>query len=276
MRVRTLIFLFALGAAALGAELKVAVSIPPLADFVRGVGGDRVEVGLLVPPGADPHTYELQPSQMRFLAEARLLVVVGLGFEWWLEDVVSAAGNPRLEVVVTSEGIDPVDGDPHIWLDPLNAVLQVATIRDALVRADPDGRLSYELNAAHYISELLALHRGIEARVARWSHREFVALHGAWAYFARRYGLAQLAVIEPSPGREPSPREVARIMELVRARGVRAIFVEEQHPPGVAGLIARETGAALVALDPLGGVPGREDYFSLMHYNLSRMEGALE
>ena len=275
MRIRALLLLLAIGAAAFGAELKVAVSIPPLADFVRGVGGDRVEVELLVPPGADPHTYGIQPSQMRFLAEARLLVVVGLGLEWWLEDVVSAAGNPHLEVVVTAEGIDPIDGDPHIWLDPLNAVLQVAAIRDALIRADPGGRLSYELNAARYISDLLALHREIEARVARWSHREFVALHGAWGYFARRYGLDQLAVIEPSPGREPSPREVARIIKLVRARGVRAIFVEVQHPPGVAGLIAQETGATLVTLDPLGGVPGREDYFSLMRDNVSRMEGAL-
>lgn len=275
MLIRTISFLLALGVAASGAGVKVAVSIPPLADFVRGVGGDRVEVELLVPPGSDPHTYEIRPSAMRFLTEARLLVVVGLGLERWLGDVASAAGNPRLEVVATAAGIDPIDGDPHVWLDPLNAVLQVAAIRDALIRVDPAGRLQYELNAARYITELLALHREIEARVSRWSHREFVALHGAWAYFARRYGLEQLAVIAPSPGREPSPREVARIIELMKARGVTAIFVEAQHPPGVAELIAHETGAALVVLDPLGGDPGHGDYFSLMRDNVSRMEGAL-
>jgi ABC-type Zn uptake system ZnuABC Zn-binding protein ZnuA len=276
MRSWTVFFLFAMGLALSGAELKVAVSIPPLADFVRQVGGDRAEVELLVLPGTDPHIYRIEPVQMRFLAEARLLVVVGLGLEWWLADVLSAAENPGLEVVTTSAGIEAIDGDPHIWLDPLNAVLQVATIREALVRADPAGRLYYEANAARYITELLSLHQEIMERVSRWARKEFVALHGAWAYFAHRYGLEQLAVIVPSPGREPSPMEVAQIIELMRDRGVRAIFVEVQHPPGVAELIAQETGASLVTLDPLGGLPGREDYLSLMRYNLSRMEEALK
>ena len=253
----------------------MAVSIPPLSDFVHEVGGDRVEVEVLVPPGTDPHTYEIRPAQMRFLSEAKLLVVVGLGLEWWLDDVASAAGNPDLEVVMTSEGIETLEGDPHIWLDPLNAVLQVAAIRDALIRADPPGRLTYEINAARYISRILDLHEEVRRKISSWTHREFVALHGAWAYFARRYGLEQLAVIVPRPGREPSAREVARITSLIRERGVRAIFVEVQHPPGVAELIASETGAALVTLDPLGGVPGREDYLSLMRYNLEQMEKVL-
>ncbi len=255
--------------------MKVAVSIPPLADFVREVGGERVEVELLVPPGADPHTYEIRPAQMRFLAEARLLFVVGLGLEWWLEDVVSASGNPELEVVVTSSGVGAIDRDPHIWLDPLNAVLMVASIRDALVRADPAGRLQYESNAARYILRLLELHEEIAGRISRWKHREFVALHGAWVYFARRYGLEQLAVIVTTPGQEPSAREVARIIELMRSRGVRAVFAEVQHPTRIAEAVAREAGASLVLLDPLGGVPGREDYISLMRYNLERMEEAL-
>ena len=114
MRTLMALLLLMTGLATVGAELRVAVSIPPLLDFVRQVGGDRVEAELLVPPGADPHTYEIRPAQMRFLAQARLLVVVGLGLEWWLEDVVSAAGNPELEVVMTSKGIATIDGDPHI------------------------------------------------------------------------------------------------------------------------------------------------------------------
>lgn len=275
MRPLTVIVLLAFALTGAGGGMKVAVSIPPLADFVRGVGGGRVEVELLVPPGADPHTYEIRPAQMRFLAEAQLLFVVGLGLEWWLEGVVSAVGNPDLEVVMTSEGIGTVNGDPHIWLDPLNAILMVATIRDALVRADPAGRLHYESNAARYIVHLLELHQEIVGRIANWKHREFVALHGAWAYFARRYGLKQLAVIVTTPGQEPSAREVARIIELMRSRGVRAVFAEVQHPHGIAEAVAREAGVSLVLLDPLGGVPGREDYLSLMRYNLERMEEAL-
>lgn len=275
MRALGVVLILCSAFASAASRLPVAVSIPPLLDFVRAVGGDRVEAELLVPPGADPHTHEIGPAAMRFLSRARLLVAVGLGLEWWLEDIVSAAGNPELEVVVTSAGIETIEGDPHIWLDPLNAVLQVAAIRDALVRADPGGRLYYELNAARYIEELRSLHREIAGRVSRWSHRRFVALHGAWAYFARRYGLEQVAVIVPRPGREPSAREVARIASLIRERGVRAIFVEVQHPAGVAEALASETGAVLVRLDPLGGVPGREGYLPLMRYNLDRMEEAL-
>jgi len=275
MRALITFLLLTLGFASWGSELRVAVSIPPLLDFVRAVGGDRVEAELLVLPGEDPHTYEIRPAQMRFLAGARLLIAVGLGLEWWLEDVVSAVGNPDLEIVITSEGIETIGGDPHIWLDPLNAVLQVATIREALVRVDPAGRLTYEVNAARYIVELLRLHAEINERVSGWSHKEFVALHGAWAYFARRYGLEQMAVIVPSPGREPSPREVAKITSLVRKYGIEAIFVETQYLPEVAELIAAETGASLVFLDPLGGVPGREDYLGLMRYNMERMEEVL-
>lgn len=259
----------------LRAAIPVAVSIPPLADFVRGIGGGHVEVEVLVPPGANPHTYELKPSQMLYLSRARLLVVVGLGLEYWLEDVVSAAGNPHLEVVVASRGIEPIDTDPHVWLDPLLSVIMVANIRDALVGVDPGNRLDYEVNAAIYINGLLELHREIEARVATWSHREFVSLHPAWTYFARRYGLRQVAVIEPVPGREPSPREVAGIVEEMKELGVRAIFAETQLPLKVARVIAAETGAKVVLLDPLGGTPGREGYSDLMRYNLARMQEAL-
>ena len=259
----------------LGERIPVAVSIAPLADFVAGVGGDRVEIEVLVPPGASPHTFTLKPAQMRFLSRARLLVVVGLGLEFWLEDAVAAAGNPDLEVVVTSRGVKPLDSNPHIWLDPLLAVLQVASIRDALERVDPDHRLDYEINAARYIGRLLELDASIRKRVATWSHREFVAFHPAWVYFAARYGLVQAAVIEASPGKEPSPAEMARIIDTVRRLKVRAVFAEPQFSPKAAQTIAVETGVQVLFLDPLGGVPGRETYFQLMEYNLEQMEKAL-
>ncbi len=260
----------------LGGRIPVAVSIPPLADFVAGVGGNRVEIEVLVPPGASPHTFTLEPAQMRFLSRARLLVVVGLGLEFWLEDAVAAAGNPDLEVVVASRGVKPLDSNPHVWLDPLLAVLQVANVRNALERIDPEHRLDYEINAARYIGRLLELDASIRRRVATWSHREFVAFHPAWAYFAARYGLIQAAVIESSPGKEPSPAEMARIIETVRRLKVRAIFAEPQFSPRAAQTIAAETGARVLFLDPLGGVPGRETYFQLMEYNLEQMEKALK
>lgn len=257
-------------------ELLVAASIPPLGDFARGVGGEHVRVEVLVPAGASPHTYEPTPAQMRYLSGARLLVVVGLGLEYWLPDVVAAVQNPNLEVVVTSQGIELLDENPHIWLDPLNAIIQVGHIRDALIRVDPGRRLDYEMNAAHLIGEFVELDAEIRERVSSWSGRAFIAQHPAWAYFALRYGLVQAAVIEAIPGREPSPAEIARIIEMARREGIRALFAEPQLPPRALEVIAAELGLEVIVLDPLGGVPGRESYLELMRYNLAGFEAALK
>ncbi|MBM3789315.1 MAG: zinc ABC transporter substrate-binding protein, partial [Acidobacteria bacterium] len=133
---------------------RVMVSIPPLADFAAQVGGARVRVETLVPPGASPHTYELIPSQLHDVSRARLLVLNGLGLEYWAQSLISAAGNPDLIVVTTSDGLEVLSGDPdepggnpHVWLSPRNAVHQVEAIRDALVRADPEGADLYRANA---------------------------------------------------------------------------------------------------------------------------------
>lgn len=273
--------LFLLGPIGMGesfpeAEFPVAASIPPLGDFAREVGGEHVWVEVLVPPGASPHTYELTPAQMQFLSRARLLVVVGLGLEYWLPDVVAAVQNPDLEVVVTAQGIELLDENPHVWLDPLNAIIQVGHIRDALIRVDPGHRLDYEMNAARFIGELAELDAEIRDRVSSWSGRAFIAQHPAWVYFAQRYGLVQAAVIEAIPGREPSPAEIARIIETARREGIRALFAEPQLPPRALEVIAAELGLRVVTLDPLGGAPGRESYLELMRYNLAGFEAALK
>jgi len=254
----------------------VAASITPLADFARQVGGDRVEVITLVPPGASPHTYELKPSQVRQVAEARLLVLNGAGLEYWAEKLIKAADNPRLEVVDTSQGIPLLDAgargaNPHIWLDPRQAMLQVKQIRRALVRADPQHAATYETNATRFLAELARLDWEISAEVAAWGTRQFIAFHPAWVYFARRYGLEQVAVIEGSPGREPSPAELVRLVETARRVGARAIFAEPQFSPKSAQVIAQESGARILFLDPLGSSLKHSDYLALMRHNVAQM-----
>jgi len=263
-------------------RLLVAASIAPLADFARQVGGDHVQVVTLVPPGASPHTYELTPSQVQQVARARLLVLNGVGLEYWADKLIESADNPNLIVVDTSQGIeilgggaDEPGGNPHIWLDPQNAIVQVGHIRDALIQADPAHADDYRANAERYIAELQALDQEIANQVAAWSNRQFIAFHPAWVYFARRYGLVQAAVIEESPGREPSPADVAHIVETARRIGAKAIFAEPQFSPKAAQTIAEESGAQVLFLDPLGSSLDDPSYFGLMRYNVAQMAKAL-
>ena len=261
-------------------RILVAASIAPLADFARQVGGDRVEVITLVPPGASPHTYELKPSQVRQVAEARLLVLNGAGLEYWAEKLVRAAGNPTLQVVDTSRGIPLLDAgahgaNPHIWLDPQQAMRQVEHIRDALARLDPGHAAAYRENAARFLAELQDLDREIAAEVRGWRTKQFIAFHPAWVYFARRYGLEQAGVIERSPGREPSPAELARIVETAKRVGARAIFAEPQFSPKAAEAIARESGARVLFLDPLGSSLKDRSYLAMMRSNVFQMAPAL-
>lgn len=270
--------------AAGGEQLVVAASIAPLADFVRHVGGERVEVITLVPPGASPHTYELKPSQVVSVARARLLVLNGAGLEYWADKLVNAADNPRLEVVDTSEGLPLIDsgddddhkhgehgGNPHVWLDVRQAMIQVQRIRNALGRIDPDRSEEYQTNAARYLATLETLDREIAHETAGWRTKDFIAFHPAWIYFARRYGLTQAAVVEASPGREPSPVEIARVVETVKRLKAGAVFAEAQFSPKAAEAIARESGVRVILLDPLGAEQPDFDYAALLRQNVARM-----
>ncbi len=264
-----------------GGRVLVVASILPLADFARQVGGDRVRVEVLVPVGASPHTYEITPAQMKLVTRARALILNGVGLEFWADRVISAAANPGLHVVSVSDGLKILSGDadepggnPHTWLSPANAMLQVERIREVLIQVDPAGASTYQENAARFLGELRALDEEIRAAVAGFSSRRFIAFHAAWVYFAAEYGLDEAAVVEERPGQEPSPAEIAAIVRLARKIKARAIFAEPQFSTKAAEVIAEECGARVLLLNPLG-YPPNYGYIDLMHYNLSQMSLAL-
>ncbi len=264
-------------------ELQVVASIAPLADFARQVGGDLVQVELMIPPGASPHTYQFQPDQMKALSNAAVLVLNGIGLEYWADKAIDAAANPRLVTVRTADGIPVLDagdkdhpgGNPHVWLDPILAVKQVEAIRDAFMQADPANSKQYRANASRWIAQLRALDAEIRRSVASFRQKRFIAFHPAWVYFARRYGLVQAAVIEDFPGKEPPPSRIRQIAETARRLRSKAIFAEPQFSPRAAQVIAEETGAKVIMLDPLGRPPDC-GYLKTMRANLRQMESALK
>lgn len=276
--------------------MKVAASIQPLADFCRRVGGERVEVMLLVPAGASPHTFEPAVEQMRFLAEARLVVLNGLGLESWASDILGKAGNPGLTKVEAAGAVPEADligalgeeaggahghgvYDPHVWLDPELAARQVGAIRDALEEADPGHAQEYRANAAAFLEELEALDGRVRGRVDAFARKAFVAFHSSWVYFARRYGLEMVGVVEELPGKEPSASDIAGLLEAIKAEGVTVIFAEPQFSTRAAEAVAESSaGRVKVAvLDPLGnpGDPAVETYLKMMDRNVAVMEEAL-
>ncbi len=278
-------------------KLTVAASILPLADFCRHVGGDRVEVLTVVPPGADPHTFSLTPQKVRLLSQIDVLVVNGLGFEFWTRKLLDNMTKPVI-VVNTSDGIldslrsghhlDLIRGrghggdhhghetyNPHIWLDPCLAIGQVRNICDGLIKADSSYQQQYQRNAQLYIEELENLNDFIQHRVETWRYKKFISYHAAWVYFARRYGLDIAAVIHKAPGVDPSPRDLADILEIAKQAESRVIIAEPQMSPETVNLIANETGISVIMLDPLGDEKNQR-YIELMKKNVNAMSFAFK
>lgn len=273
-------------------KLQVVASIPPLQCFAKAIGGELVQVRLMIPPGASPHTYQPTTEQMKQLSNASVLVLNGMKLEFWADKAIDAANNPKLIVVKTSDGFgkainDETDedvhgdkhghseGNPHIWLDPVFAIHQVKLIRDKFIKADQSHKTQYTENAKNYIDRLNKLDKEISDTVKNFKHKKFVAFHPAWIYFANRYGLVQAAVIEESPGKEPSPTQLNNVIENVKKIKAKAIFAEPQFSTKAADVIAEETGIQVLILDPLGKNENY-DYISNMRENLKQMSLALK
>ncbi len=280
------LLIFILGVSdAFAQSMKIVASICPVGDMVKEVGGERVDVKVMLPPGASPHVFEATPKIAKDLSQARLFVEVGAGLEFWAEGLVKASGK-KIRSVVLSEGMkllreeghgdEHETGNPHIWLDPVLAIEMVRKIEKALEEADPQGAAIYRARSAGYITKLHALDAEIRKTVATFRIKSFVSFHPAWDYFALRYGLRSVGVIEESPGKEPSPRKLEAIVRAIGEYHIRAVFAEPQLNPKAAEVIAREAGVKVIMMDPEGGLPGRETYLGLMRYNLERLKEAMQ
>lgn len=290
---------FALGCLALplapapatAAPLRVVASFSILADLVRRVGGERVAVTSLIGPDADAHGFEPSPADAGRVAGAGLVVVNGLGLEGWIDRLVKASGRAAPPLVVASRGVTPIgeggqashghDADPHAFQSVANARLYVATIRDALVAADPDGRDAYAANATAYLAELAALEAEIREGLARIppARRRIITSHDAFAYFAAAYGIRLIAPRGVSSDSDVSARDVARIVRQIRAETIPALFLENVSDPRLLEQIARESGARIggkLYSDALSKPEGpAASYVALMRANLGTLVAAL-
>lgn len=285
--IMVLLLIFSPGVLPASAQpMKIVASIYPVGDMVKEVGGNRVEVLVLLPPGASPHAFEPTVKMALELSRARIFFAVGAGLDFWGEKLARGAGG-NLRVVVLSEGMTLMHEEnehghehgpfnPHVWLDPLFSIELVKKVEKALIAADPQGAETYRKRSADYAAKLRALDAEIARTVSTFRIKNFVSFHPAWDYFARRYGLKSVGVIEESPGKEPTPKKLQAIVRAIRNYHIRAVFAEPQLNPKAAEVIAHEAGVKVVMLDPEGGLPGRETYLGLMQYNLRQMKEAMQ
>jgi len=235
-------------------KIRVGVTIYPYAEFVRKVGWDRVDVVVLVPLNADPHTFDLTPSAIKDVSDARIYFKVGAGLEFevnWLDKLAEL--NPKMLIVDTSYGIELIgyEGhfDPHIWLSPRNAIKIVDSIYQGLVQIDPDGAKIYKENRDAYVNDLRTLDNEVKDILSDLRTRVFIVHHPAWTYFARDYNLTQIALEEG--GKEPTVEELSKIVEAAKAEGVKAVYAEPQFDTRQLEAVAKELGVKIITFDPL-------------------------
>lgn len=265
-------------------RLPVVASFSIIGDLVKEVGGDRVSVTTLVGPDGDAHVYQPTPADGRRIAQAKLIFVNGLGFEGWLERLIAAARS-KGTIVTLGKGVTARPGeegtDPHAWQDVANARIYVEEIRDALVAADPQGAESYQSRAAAYLAKLDALDAEIVQALGAIpkERRRVVSTHDAFGYFSARYGVEFIAPQGVSTEAEASARDIARIIEAVKANKVGAVFLENVSDPRLARRIAAETGARIggtLYSDALSEPrEGGANYIDMMRHNVRELTKAL-
>lgn len=331
--ISSLLGLALLGAAPLRAQeppgkLQVVTTLNVLADLAREVGGERVEVYSLVNPREDPHYVQPRPTLMKRAREADVFVELGLQLELWVSKVIEGSGNPGIQAgqpgrVVASQGVATLElpqqltrewgdvhpfGNPHVWLDPLNAKDLAANIALGLARVDPEHRADYEarqqafeerIDEALFGAELVAEvggrmltrqarkgtllewleAKGLAERLGGWlaraaalRGRPLVTYHKSWVYFASRFGLRIPIEVEEKPGIQASARHRDEVVRVIREQGIRTILQEVFYDRGAADYLARETGAEVVIVPiDIGADVGLASYGALIDHVLERL-----
>ena len=279
-----LALLLASGPARAAERINVVASFSILADMVRNVGGNNVDVTALVGPDGDAHVYAPTPADARKVADAKLVVINGLGFEGWMPRLLQASGSKAL-VAVATKGIMPrkMGGhdDPHAWQSVANAKIYVVNIRDGLIAAAPDQAAIFKANADAYLAKLEALDREVHEAVAKVpeARRKVISTHGAFGYFADAYGVTFFSPLSVSTDSEPSARDIAAIIAQIKLAKIPAVFLENISDPRLIDRIAAETGARVGGTLYSDGLTAEKGdaptYIDMVRHNIKALTSAL-
>lgn len=270
-------------------------TIFPLKEFAHAVSGEWGTVDLLLPPGAEIHTWQPKPSDLVKLSSADVFIYIGAELEPWVDDILRSVKNPDLHVVEASEGLtllgneggdDPHDHehdalDPHIWLDFANDIKIIDRIAGVLSKVAPNKQAVFKNNANTYKQKLQELDEKYRKNLEKCDQKTIVlGGHAAFGYLARRYRLSQISLYGLSPDSKPTPRQLIGVIDIVKKRGIGAIFFEVNVSSELARVIAEETGAKTLVLNPGASLPRKQKnsgitFLDIMEKNLESLKNGL-
>ncbi len=282
-----LVLIFTLVSKVYSAEkMKVAVSIFPLTELVKSIGGDFVEVTTVLPVGASPHTFEPKPKDMVRFSNAKVVFMVGGGLDFWVEKIFTGREKDIIRLynliklpdvhVEHQHGRGSKHKDPHFWLDPIIMIDAAKIVYETLSSLMPQNKDYFGNNFNRIKADLTDIDNLYKSRLQNYRGSKIITFHNAWGYLAKRYGLMVEEVLIESTGKEPSPKKIKRIMDKVRAMNIKAIFVEPQFNVKSVKVIAKDMNIKLIVIDPIGGFHDRDSYRKLMHYNLEQLLTGLQ
>lgn len=265
-------------------QLKVLASFYPLYEFTKAVGGEKIAVSTIIPPGIEPHDWEPTIQDLQKMQNADMIVINGIGLEPWITKLVSV--NPDIFIVYTSDDIpllekgknvfySEIQNDPHIWLDPVLVKQQIQNIVNGLAKIDPQNINYYQENANSYKTKLDSLDNKIKNELSICNKKDFLAFHDAFSYFANEYGLNQNTIIGVNPSEEPTASTLEQIVQNAHNLDLHVIFTEEAVNPRVSQVIADEIGAKVLILSPVEIYEKNSDYIKRMEQNLSNLKEEL-
>jgi zinc transport system substrate-binding protein len=264
----------------------VAATVFPVFDLTQRVADDRLDVRLVLAPGLDPHDYEPRPKDVVGLSDASLIFAVGLGLDPWAAGLARSAGAGEARVFELGPLMDPILAppglirpepliDPHFWTDPVRAQRAVDVIVEALSGLDPEGGPFYRERGGAVKRSIQVVHVDVSRQSETWRRRRLVTFHGSLFYFAARYGLQVVGVVQPVPGTEPTAQHMAALVAELRGPEPATLFREPQMESQLAAALGREAGVTVYEVDPMGGGPKARSYEDVVRGIARSMDEAL-
>lgn len=269
-------------------RLQVIVSFNPLKEFTKAIGGDKVDVYVIIPDGMEPHDFEPKAKDLEALSKGKIFVYNGLEMESWAKKSIESVDNKNLIVVDSSKGVNRIKNvnedeikehgqyDPHIWLSLLEAQIQCKNIEEALIKADSKNKDYYEKNYTEYTKSLQSLYEEYKDKFSKVPNKSFVTGHAAFAYFCRDFGLKQNSVEDVFAEGEPSAKKMKELVDYCKENSIKTIFTEDLVSSKVSETLADEVGAKAQKIHTIESGEKNKTYIDLMKENLEQVYESLK
>lgn len=269
---------------------EIVTTIYPFKAILQEIAGNRFEIKSILPAGADPHTYEMRPSDFQSIQNAKVFFYGAMALDGWASNIdvknkvelLSLVPKDYLiEIKVHHYGNENDEDehfgiDPHFWTDPNTVKAMLPNLVNELVKADPNGEKEFRTNENIFLKKLSTLDLKIKEEVTGINYKNVFTGHPFYSYFFERYGFNVVGSLEVAPGTQPTPKDIKNLIELVKEKNVKAIFTHKQHSDKPAKVLAESSGIKEFKLDPIGGVEGEMTYDEIILYNLAIIKEALQ